>query len=95
MNHDHFLRLARKILASMLIVSVFFTNLSVHATVINNAPENILSGINNQSVNLANSGAYTVDFSLSGTLDSGDTLYVSATDGSGATSTGTFFSAIG
>ena len=54
----------------------------VSATVIDGAPQNIISGANNNFVNLSNSGTYSVNFALSGTLDPGDTFGISAVDGS-------------
>ena len=65
------------------------------ALVIDGAAENILSGDNNNFVNLSNSGAFGVNFSLSGTLDPGDTFFLTVADGSGQIATGAFLSASG
>lgn len=51
-----------------------------------------LSWANSNSINLSNSGAYQVGYNLSGTLDIGDTLRLTATDGSGNTTTWSFVS---
>ena len=66
----------------------------VNATVIDGWG-NSLSWANSNFVNLTNSGSYGVWFTLSGTLDTGNTLEISAMDGSGKTASGVFVSASG
>ncbi len=56
---------------------------------------NSISWANNNFVNLANSGAYQINFSLSGTFDAGDTFRVTARDGSGNTQTWSYLSLSG
>ena len=69
-----------------LIVSIIGIFSWANATVIDGGG-NTLTGANSNTVNLSNSGIYGVSFSLSGTLDAGNTLVVIAMDGSGKTTT--------
>lgn len=88
----------RKFLSGVLVFSMVFSVLEpflANALVVDGAPENTLTGENNGYVNLVNSGAYTVNFTLSGTLDAGDAFYVEVIDGSGNIFTGSSAPATG
>lgn len=67
--------------------------LLVYATV--DGVWNTISWANSNYINLSNSWAYQVNFSLSGTLDANDTFLLTASDGSGNTATGSLTSASG
>jgi len=54
-----------------------------------------ITGTNGTMVNLSNSGAYQVSYTLSGTLNSGDTFRITAIDGSGNTATQSYVSPSG
>ena len=92
MKKDHFMGSLRKKILSVFLVSSMVLSLVqpflVANAVVINWPGNSISWINNNFVNLSNSGAYQVGFALSGTLDPGDTLSITARDGSGNIATG-------
>ena len=66
----------------------------VDATILNNA-DNTLSWTNSNYTNSSNSGAYWVNYTLSGTFDTWDILHITATDNSGNTVVGSFLSTTG
>lgn len=66
--------------------------LLVYATV--DGAWNTISWANSNYINLSNSGSYPVSFSLSGSLDIGDTFLLTANDSSWNTATGIFVSTL-
>jgi hypothetical protein len=99
MQNNYLLKNWKKtILSSLLIVSLLGLLLGlfsgVSATVIDSGT-NTITGANNNTINLSNAASYGVSFSLSGTLDGGNTLVVIAMDGSGKIATGSYLSPTG
>lgn len=66
-----------------------------YASVVDGAPENVLSGPNNGYVSLLNSGSYAPAFALSGTLDTGNDVFVNVLSGATVVATGSLVSASG
>jgi hypothetical protein len=95
-HNDPSQNLKKRILSGLVALSMLVSLVQplVYATVIDGGG-NTLSGSNSNSVNLSNSGVYTVDVALNGTLDAGDTVLLTAMDGSGNTLTGSLVSASG
>lgn len=91
-------KLPNKILSGLLAFSLSIALIQplagLYATIMND-PTNTLMGTNNNYVNSTNSGAYGVNFMLSGSFDMNDTLEITATNGSGNTATGTYISLLG
>lgn len=54
-----------------------------------------LAGENTNIVNMMNSGSYEIIFSISGSMDAGNTFALVAEDGSGKTATGSYTSVTG
>ncbi len=96
---QYFLTKLRKILVPafilwLLSVSILHPEFRANAT-IEDGPGNAIAWTNSNYVNISNSGSYQVDFTLSGTLDMGDTVQVVVMDGSWNTATGSFLSLSG
>ncbi len=97
-KNNFFEKTKKKIIAKFslfLMLTTFIQPLVWVEASVQSGSGNTLSWTNSNFINLSNSGAYQVNFNLSGTLDIGNTLVVVAMDGSGKTSTGTLLSSTG
>ncbi len=95
---DAFRRFGKNLFSGVIVVlvsSTFITMLAwVNAMVVDNGG-NFIIGQNTNIVNLSNSWAYQIGFTLSGTLDLGNTLVVTARDRLGKTLTNSYLSSSG
>lgn len=98
MENNFSLKGLKKILSSLIIFSLIASLIGpfswVSAAIIDGGT-NTITGANSNKINISNAASYGVIFNLSGTLDVGNTLAITAMDGSGKTATGLFISPAG
>jgi S-layer homology domain len=82
------------LVAFSLIISLFQPIVWTNAAVADGGGNTIL-WTNNNYINSANSGSYAVNYNFSGSLDAGNTFEITATDGSGMTTSGSYTSPVG
>lgn len=75
--------LLKNILIAVTLIPLIVYMSPVDATVIDSG--NTLLWVNNNRINITNSGSYTIGYTLNGTLDAGNTIAITGTDGSGNT----------